>query len=157
MDTIHISNCPLCGNFPTQFIAGEDGLTKHQPVPLTPTKRVLQEVNDERNIQDLKWGPQDHPSVDPILLNRKGSCSPQRMAQEYELPTEERAKFMCQEAFRKKEGTFAHVAVEELCEVIACLGDEEAMRQELVQTAAVCVAWIEAIDRRAKLAVPADA
>jgi hypothetical protein len=108
---------------------------------------VLDEVAKERERQEAKFGEQSHPSFDPVLMKREGGCTPERMAQKYEMPTADRARFACQEAFRKGEGTYAHIAVEEFAEAICSL-DEIDLRKELVQVAAVCVAWIQAIDRR---------
>lgn len=109
---------------------------------------LVAEVIAEREAQIEQWGVQDYPSVDPVLLARAGGCSPERMAEEYEMPSEERAKFLCRTAFERGQGTYAHVAVEELAEVI-CAPTDAARRGELVQLAAVCHGWIQAIDRRA--------
>jgi hypothetical protein len=106
----------------------------------------------ERLRQDKKWGEQNHPDVDPVLTGRKGGCDAQRMAEEYEMPTANRAKFMCQIAAHRKQCTWAHIALEELAEAVAAATDEGeiALRAEVIQLAAVCVQWAEAIDRRAE-------
>ena len=73
------------------------------------------------------------------------------MAERYEVPSEPRAKWTCQEMARRGECTLADIMVEEVCEVIATMDDEDATRAELVQVAAVAVKWIHTIDaRRAK-------
>lgn len=108
----------------------------------TPMKSVLEEIAKERQRQDDKWGEQNHPSVDHKLKAR----GPERLCEEYEIPSESRAKFMCDLADERKELTWAHIAVEELSEVVAA-PDEQKRREELVQLAAVVVAWIERIDR----------
>lgn len=116
------------------------------------TARAIDAVAGERSRQDRKWGLQDHPSLDPVILARAHGPAdriPERMAQEYEIPSEARAKFLCSAAAEKSQLTFAHILVEEVAEAIACLRDEQAMRGELIQVAAVAIAWIEAIDRRA--------
>lgn len=110
--------------------------------------QIFYEIEGERGNQDKKWGQQDHPSLDRVLLDRPGSCNPERMAEHYEIPSENRGKFLCDNSFHWKQGTYAHILIEELCEVVACLDDEVAMREELVQLAAVAVAWIECIDRK---------
>lgn len=117
---------------------------------MTEKYDVLDEISYERTRQDEKWGQQDHPDFDQVLLNREGGCSAERMCEQYGIPSESRAKFMCENAFEKKEGTFAHILVEELSEAVSCRGDAESLRKELIQVAAVAVAWIEAIDRRKK-------
>jgi hypothetical protein len=111
---------------------------------------VLGEVVEERARQDAKWGEQNHPDVDQVLMTRPGGCTPQRMAEHYEIPFAGRAKFMTDLAAGRGEVTWAHIAVEELAEAVeaAALGDEDALRTEVVQLAAVCVQWVEALDRR---------
>lgn len=120
------------------------------PAGFARMERVLGQVRAERGRQDAKWGVQDHPSVDPVLMQRDGGCEPERMASEYEIPTEPRAKALCEMAARAGRCTFAHIAVEELAEAVAAAtaAGEASCRAELVQLAAVVVAWIEAIDRR---------
>ncbi len=113
------------------------------------TNDVLSELMEERARQHAKWGDQNCPSLDRVLLEREGGCSPERMAEDYEIPGENRAKFLCQNRFRQGEGTWGHILIEEVSEAIACLGDEVAMREELIQVAAVTVAWIEYLDRKA--------
>lgn len=112
-------------------------------------KDVTHEIELERDRQDYKWGEQNHPSVDPVLANRKGGCAPDQMCEEYEIPSEARAKAMLRIAVGRGECTYTHIALEELCEAVSCKTDEE-RRGELVQLAAVIVAWIQAIDRRAR-------
>lgn len=41
-----------------------------------------------------------------------------------------------------------HILIEEVAEAMAELDDPEKLRAELMQVAAVCVDWIEMIDRR---------
>lgn len=111
-------------------------------------KDILGEVRDERLRQDAKWGQQNHPSLDLVLLNRQGGCTEERMAEHYGIPSATVARQSCDLWFARKEGTWGHILVEEVAEVISCLDDEEAMREELIQTAAVCLNWVEYIDRK---------
>lgn len=130
--------------------------------------RIFDRVNQERVRQDAKWGEQNHPDVDRVLTERRGSvridgiagrypdgCDPQRMAEEYGIPTEGRAKANCDGAAKIGQCTWAHIAVEELAEVVHAAtlaqqgrGSEEDVDAELVQLAAVVTAWIEARARR---------
>jgi hypothetical protein len=110
------------------------------PITLWST---LCRIAGERQLQDKKWGEQNHPDHDPTLSDRE----PQRLAEEYEIPTAARAKFICQEAFRKGQGSWATILIEEVGEAIGA-GTPEDLKQELVQVAAVCVAWIQCIERR---------
>lgn len=103
-------------------------------------------VLDERERQNRKWGEQNHPSFDQVLLNRKGSCTPQRMAEHYEIPTPTRARFLCETAFNKGEGTWMHILQEEVSELLEA-DSHEKLKEELVQIAAVAMAWAECIDR----------
>jgi len=112
-------------------------------------ENVFEEIREERKRQEEKWGEQNHPSLDQVLLNRDRGCEPERMCEEYEIPTEARAKFLCSLAEERKQQTFARIAVEELCEAVSA-ESEVRVRAEVVQLAAVCVKWIEAIDRRIK-------
>lgn len=113
----------------------------------TQTINVLSEVQLERERQDAKWGEQTHPCLDLTLLTRKGGCTPERMCENYEIPTEPRAKFMCENAFKKSQGTYAHIALEEFSEAVSEF-DPLKRRQEIIQLAAVCVAWVESLDRQ---------
>lgn len=112
--------------------------------------RLYAEIEAERLRQDEKWGEQNYPSVDPVLTGRPGGATAQRMAEEYEMPTAGRAKQLCDINAHRGELTFTHVALEEFAEVVeaATEGGDGLAREELVQTAAVLIAWIEAIDRR---------
>jgi hypothetical protein len=108
---------------------------------------IFGEVELERMRQDAKWGVQDHKSADPALL-----YDPARMCEEYEIPGEARAKFLCQTHAKRGDISWPYIAVEELSEAVSAFTVEEDAtgRGELVQLAAVIVAWIECIDRRAK-------
>lgn len=110
-------------------------------------KKILEEIRQERIRQDLHWGVQNHPHLDKVLLERGGNCTAERMCDKYEIPSENRAKFLCSEAFKKGNGTFAHILVEEVSEVISAFDPKE-RRKELIQVAVVAVAMIESIDNK---------
>lgn len=94
---------------------------------------VFEELAAERARQDAKWGPQNHPGVDPFV--------------DYGIPTADVARTACETAAKQRSVTWGHILVEELAEALEA-GSEAALRRELVQVAAVAVAWIECIDRR---------
>lgn len=97
------------------------------------TRSVLDEVEGERLAQDVRWGRQDHPDgtgVAPI---------DRTMAQV--------AQSRCEIAFENGRGTYRHILDEEVAEAFA-ESDPARLRAELIQVAAVAVAWVEAIDRR---------
>lgn len=116
---------------------------------MSATASVLDEVKAERINQDEKWGEQNHPDVDQVLLKRPGGCSTFRMAEHYEIPTAHRAKFLCKHAGETTGDTYAHILIEEVCEAVeqATLQNRDNLRTELIQVAAVAVAWVEKLDR----------
>ncbi|WP_206326043.1 MULTISPECIES: hypothetical protein [unclassified Streptomyces] len=98
----------------------------------TATPRVLAEIGYERTRQDAKFGEQNHP-------DGTGNRDQQDAA--------ESARRWCQDSFGAGYGTWSAVLAEEVAEANA-ERDPARLRAELVQVAAVAVAWIEAIDRR---------
>ncbi len=108
---------------------------------------ILDEIHVEMIKQDEKWGTQSHPSVDQVLLNREGSCTPERMCEEYEIPSENRAKQMCDIHAKRGDLTWAHITIEELSEAVSAKDDTE-RRKELIQLAAVVTQWINDIDNK---------
>lgn len=101
---------------------------------LTPTSVVLAEIADERDRQDAKWGPQDH---------RDGTAKNGHIDSEMAAM----ARRICQGAAEFGGATWRMILDEEVREAFA-ENDPAKLRAELVQVAAVAVAWIEAIDRR---------
>ncbi len=102
------------------------------------TESVLDEVRAERARQDAKWGEQNHPDGTGRVVHL-----------DY-MPAEKQADEMkgrCQEKARRGTITYSDIALEEVYEANAET-DPVKLRAELVQVAAVYVAWIEAIDRR---------
>lgn len=89
---------------------------------------VLEEVSDERVAQDQKWGEQNHPNGTCASLYTGMADSWKKM-------------------WDKGNYTWNTILSEEFFESQAEEGDE-ALRKELIQVAAVAVAWIECIDRR---------
>ncbi len=105
--------------------------------------QILVDITKERDRQDTKFGLQRHQ--DSVHT----SIGPGMLAAWYGIPTEAMAKVCTDRRFEDGEGTWADVLVEELCEAIeATLKSREELRAELVQVAAVAVAWIEDLDSR---------
>ena len=96
------------------------------------TGDVLNEVYAERERQTERFGVQNHPD---------GTGGRQRQVQLKD------ARDLYDLADRRGELTFRHILEEEVAEVFAET-DPAALRTELIQVAAVAVAWVEAIDRR---------
>ncbi|XRQ16132.1 hypothetical protein ACN3XK_36255 [Actinomadura welshii] len=94
-------------------------------------RKVLEDIAAEREAQDRMWGHQDFPD---------GSGS------EFTESAEE-AKQQCAAASSRGDLTWRHILTEEFFEALA-ESDPEALRAELVQTAAVAVKWIQSLDRR---------
>lgn len=89
-------------------------------------------VDDERQRQLLKWGPQPLPD---------GTGLPEQVE------SAEYVRQMCEDAFADGEGTHAFVMIEEAYEVLA-ESDPVKLKMELIQLAAVCAKWIADIDAR---------
>ena len=114
---------------------------------LVTTNSILEEVLQERTQQDLKWGIQNHPSVETKIPTGPNSHIENKICRFYGIPTEDKAKRDADIAANHGSLTWAHIAVEELSEVISA-SSEEHRREELIQLSAVCLAWIENIDRK---------
>lgn len=109
---------------------------------------ILVEVLEERARQVEKWGVQNHPSFDKRLTVWDGGAKPESMAAQYEIPSEKRAKFLCQWAEKNGDLTWMHIAVEELAEACGACNDKPArLREELIQLQAVLLAWVACLDR----------
>lgn len=97
------------------------------------TVRVLGEVGNERDRQDDKWGEiRDFPD---------GTGSPDQVA------NANTSRVACDIAFKLGVGTWENIFTEEVDEALA-ESDPQRLRVELLQVAAVAVAWAQAIDRR---------
>lgn len=96
------------------------------------TLHVLHEVWSERVRQDNKWGEQNWPDLDERIKTY--------------VVSERAAKNICDAAFKDGTGTFSHILHEEFIEALHA-SNQDHLREELVQVAAVAVAWIEKIDR----------
>ena len=108
---------------------------------------IIEEILQERFKQDTKWGIQNWSSVDEFWLENASSNYLCNVI--YQIPNEIEAKKLCDEATKNNKLTWTHIATEELAEVV-CANTKEERRKELVQLAAVIVAWIESLDRNGK-------
>lgn len=97
----------------------------------SPTVAVLQEVDLERHRQDQRWGEQNHPDGTSAQNRQKAAA----------------AKATCERKAAAGLVSWRDILLEEVHEAGA-EEDPDALREELLQVAAVAVAWIEAIDRR---------
>ena len=108
---------------------------------------VIGEVVRERTAQDKKWGEQNHrngtgPKTTPVagIVRVSGIA----MNPASELASE--AKKATDKKTAAGHLTYADIFLEEVFEALA-EEDPEKLRVELIQCAAVAVAWIEKIDR----------
>lgn len=92
---------------------------------------VLAEVVAERLRQDARWGEQNHPD---------GTNLDNAAWRDY-------SRRLTQRAADEGRVTWAHILQEEFVEALAEV-EPARIRAELIQTAAVAVAWVQAIDRR---------
>ncbi|MEE4598261.1 hypothetical protein V2J94_41570 [Streptomyces sp. DSM 41524] len=125
-----------------------------------PTRAVLDEIHAERARQEEKWGEQNHPDVDPRDIPYVTHGYYASHADIWRQVNEERAKpsRSLGRCTGHPEGPHPHTAwdgvlLEKAYEALA-EEDPARLRAELIQVAAVAVAWVEAIDRRA--AAPAE-
>lgn len=103
------------------------------PTIFPRSAKVLEEVSHERARQDARWGEQNH---------RDGTGGDQ------DKTNADLARQVCDDAFKTNAGSWALILTEEYAEAMAESAPDK-LRAELVQVAAVAVAWVEAIDRRA--------
>lgn len=103
------------------------------------TRRVLDAVADERASQDVKWGEQNHLDY-PTDID-------QGAAQQDYAGEADAWKELNELRVRDGDVGWDGILLEEVYEALAESAPDK-LRAELVQVAAVAVAWIEAIDRR---------
>lgn len=117
-----------------------------QPISSPDVDRlVLAEVYAERCRQDAKWGEQNHPNgtaswAQPLLKICSDKTPASLLA--------ELATYSTDYAAEDGTLTYADIFLEEVFEAVA-EEDPEKLRAELIQCAAVAVAWVEKIDRDA--------
>jgi len=97
-------------------------------------------IDIERERQDAKWGEQNHP------------FAPGAMAGKYPLPTASEMQRLVDRAAKLGVLSYAEICLEEFCEAVqeSQRGNTEALRVELIQTAACIVAAIESLDRNGR-------
>lgn len=115
---------------------------------------ILGDITDERVRQIDLWGLQGHDSfARDIVLEPRSIVRYLLALRRYHVPTAVDARSLCQMEDRY-EGDSSWVAIltEEFAEAVeaAAMDDVAGLRTELVQTAAVIVAWLEQIDKEAR-------
>ena len=111
-----------------------------RPSGHSTTPDVFREVALASATLDAKYGREDLPdSVGGDLLGR---------ASHHGVYVASLARFVVERAEFNGSLTWADLLTEEVARVVGVADDAVALREELVEAAALCVAWIEAIDRR---------
>lgn len=102
-------------------------------------------VKEERRRQDGKHGTERDLPDSPTGEEFREACD----------ASEEAARASCERATEEGRLTYSHILEEETAEVFAAAacGNTRALRIELIQAAAVCLKWLEAIDRRTLVGV----
>ena len=101
---------------------------------------TLNEVLQERYKQEIKWGEQNHPNG-----TYPGCIS--NMIDDGESSAPYDARNLCERKAKDGFITYAHILWEEFCEAMDEVDDNK-LRKELIQVAAVAVAWVECIDKK---------
>ena len=114
-----------------------------------PWERVLHEVTAERQRQDDKWGEQNHPDRMPDGYPYGDSPDYAKAARYWQSTNATRVGWMNAAGEPSDRGAaWEGVLLQAVYEALA-ESDPAKLRVKLIQVAAVPVAWIEAIDRRA--------
>ena len=119
------------------------------------SREVAAEVVYERAAQDAKWGQQNHPDgTGPDVTVWIEQVTPTEAEPQRRTAHAFRAADLadgmrqrCKRAPEEGGDTYERILTEEWAEALA-ESDPARLRAELIQVAAVAVAWIEAIDRR---------
>jgi len=116
---------------------------------------ILVEAMYEVERQDKKWGEQNHPCLNNQVMKAAKEAVDSgnipaldlsTMSRYYAMPSEKTAQNNCDFAAKIGQVTFAHIAIEELAEVLEAW-DENDRREELIQLLAVLIQWVAKIDR----------
>ena len=99
---------------------------------MKPDFSITDEIQDELDRQDARWGEQNHP--DGTGLSEDSQIA-------------ERAKALNDYFVERDTLTWRDILWEEVAEAFA-EKDEDRLREELIQVSAVAANWVKAIDRR---------
>lgn len=105
-------------------------MSEHVGGVIVPGASVAREVIQERVRQDAVWGEQNHPNGTSGIYGKS--------ARYY--------RDMCSKKHDAGYGTWLDILLEEVYEAAAEV-DPASLRDELIQVAAVAVAWVECLDR----------
>lgn len=109
-------------------------------------KTIFEEIYDEEERQNSKWGIQTHPLNSYHFYPDWDML---RLSEHYEIPTISRAQQINDTLDGSGQITWASILQEEVSEAILSR-DPKLMRTELIQVAALCVQMIKQIDKDPK-------
>jgi hypothetical protein len=109
-------------------------------------KHIINDIIIEKQKQLDKWGEQNHPILDSILIERDSI----RMCEEYHLPSEIVAKQNVDINAKRNTLTYMHILVEEVAEAASCKDNIENLRNELIQIATVAISMVESLEKNKK-------
>ena len=107
-------------------------------------QNIINEIAEERNRQNEKWGEQNHSIIDYT----SAYCA-SWLYERYRTYGASDARERVDSLSEKDELTYMDILLEEVYEVIESRGKED-IRKELIQVAAVAVAMIESLDRNGR-------
>ena len=125
----------------------EDGFPQVPPV----TPPVLLDVVQERRRQDQKWGEQNHGDgfnlrLDAAIHDDVFFDLEHATVRDFGDYVERAGRSLLEDGVAAVD-TWAGILLEEVGEALTTPSREE-LRKKLIQVAAVCVAWVEDLDRR---------
>jgi hypothetical protein len=115
--------------------------------------KVLKEVAEERKSQEARWGEQNHHDGTGPLTLFLGARVPEEHTY---ADIRERATDLTDWNTSAGRLSYGDIFLEEVFEAMA-ESDQDRLREELIQCAAVAVAWVEKIDRDKANFVPRKA
>jgi hypothetical protein len=124
---------------------------RQQSFPEVAYDRLLEETLAELRRAWMKFGLQNRPSFAAHLPERfhdsqMGTWQSEVRNRYYDIPSEREAKAACNMRFAAETGTWADIFLEEMAEAFGGQ-DQDEVRTELVQVAAMALAWVATIDR----------
>lgn len=140
--------CPTCGD---EFAYCQHPWPTTEPNPPEFYRyRIFDQISEERHFQDAKWGDQsgsfDGTGPDALVMHEFGRTA-KPITRITAMEFAQRLTNQTDVEARHGGASMASILLEEVFEAMA-EGGVVKLRAELVQVAAVTVAWLEYLDRR---------
>lgn len=127
-----MSRCQITkAHLPHKYMQNREAMQCEGYNPNRVQAGVLDHLVAERDAQDEKWGVQNHPNGTGMLGDVERADS---------------ARHVCEVMFRNGMGSWRDILHEEVQEAFA-EHEPDKLREELIQVAAVALAWVENMDR----------